>query len=84
MKNATDSEAARSPRRYLSVAEVAAEYGGSVGFWRKAIHQRQVPYFKLGRLVRLSRQDLDVYLASRRVEPARTVLRESNGTEARN
>ena len=56
-------------RPYLSVVEVAREYGGSVAFWRKAVLQRKIPYVKLGRLVRISRADLDSYFTSRRVDP---------------
>jgi len=54
-------------RAYLTVREVAEEYGNSVGFWRKAILERAVPFVKIGRSVRIGRDELQQWLAARRV-----------------
>ena len=55
-------------RKHLTIAEVNAEYGGSIAFWRKAIFEKRIPYVKFGRSVRISRNDLEGWLAARRVE----------------
>ena len=47
----------------------AAEYLGVTERWiRRAVEERRIPFVKLGRLVRFSVEDLDAYVASRRVE----------------
>jgi excisionase family DNA binding protein len=54
-------------RKYLSIQEVVQEYGGSVGFWRKRVLHRQIPFIKAGRSVRIDRDDLERWFAARRV-----------------
>jgi excisionase family DNA binding protein len=49
--------------------EAAAEYlSASPRFIRRLVAERRVPYIKVGRLVRLTPEDLDVYIAAGRVE----------------
>jgi excisionase family DNA binding protein len=63
----TRSEAVRTQKKYLSIPEAAQEYGGSLGFWRKRVFLKQIPYVKAGRSVRLSREDLEAWHAARKV-----------------
>jgi excisionase family DNA binding protein len=57
-------------KKYLSVTEIAAEYGGSVPFWRKRVLSREVPVTRFGRSVKISRADLEAWLDGRRREAA--------------
>ena len=62
-------------RENLLSVEAAAEYlSASPRFIRRLVAERRVPYVKVGRLVRLTTEDLDAFIASVRVEP----LTESN------
>ena len=55
-------------KQFLSVKEaVVAGYPFSESHLKKLIFERQIPYTKVGRNVRLSRVDLDAWLAARRV-----------------
>lgn len=48
----------------------AAEYLGVNPRWiRRAVHERRIPYAKVGRLLRFLPDDLDRYLEERRFEP---------------
>jgi excisionase family DNA binding protein len=56
-------------RKSLLSVEAAAEYlGASPRFVRRLVAERRVPYVKVGRLVRLTAEDLDDYIAAARVE----------------
>jgi hypothetical protein len=63
----TRPEAVQTQKRYLSIPEAVQEYGGSLGFWRKRVFLKQIPYIKAGRSVRLSREDLDAWHAARKI-----------------
>jgi excisionase family DNA binding protein len=57
-------------RENLLSVEAAAEYlSASPRFIRRLVAERRVPYVKVGRLVRLTAEDLDAFIASARVEP---------------
>jgi excisionase family DNA binding protein len=50
--------------------DAAAEYlSASPRFIRRLVAERRVPYVKVGRLVRLTAEDLDDFIAAGRVEP---------------
>ena len=53
----------------LTVDEAAERLGTSTRFIRRLIAERRIAYTKLGRHVRLATRDLDVFVASGRVEP---------------
>ena len=56
-------------RESLLSVEAAAEYlSASPRFIRRLVAERRVPYVKVGRLVRLAPEDLDVFIAAGRVE----------------
>jgi excisionase family DNA binding protein len=55
--------------RLLTVEEAAERLGTSARFIRRLIAERRIAYTKLGRHVRIAARDLDVYVASGRVEP---------------
>jgi hypothetical protein len=57
-------------KKYLNISEVVAEYGNSIGFWRKKIFYRQIPFIKAGRSVKIAREDLDAWHVARRVQLA--------------
>ena len=57
-------------RESLMSMDAAAEYlNASPRLIRRLVAERQVPYVKVGRLVRLTAEDLDDFIAARRVEP---------------
>jgi excisionase family DNA binding protein len=56
---------------YLSVIDAAKETGLSESFWRKAILGKRISYYKIGRLVKIARTDLQPWLESRRVPASR-------------
>jgi excisionase family DNA binding protein len=54
-------------RRFLSVRELAQETGESVAVWRKRVFKRLIPFVRLGRNVRVKRQDFENFCESGRV-----------------
>lgn len=52
---------------FLSVPQLAAETSESQAVWRKHIFRREIRYLKLGRNVRVRREDLEAFLAARQV-----------------
>ena len=67
-ENQRDSVDNSQGKRYLSIPEIAQETGCSVAFWRKAIFPRKIPFVKIGRSVRISREDFETWLQTRRRE----------------
>ncbi len=55
----------------MTVEEAARFLGLSVWTIRRWIFQRRIPYVKLGRAVRIDREDLDALVERARVEPGR-------------
>ena len=53
---------------YLTIEQAADRLGMSARFVRRLVAQRRIPFHKLGRCVRISRDDLDAFAASTRVE----------------
>ncbi|MGE3448708.1 MAG: helix-turn-helix domain-containing protein [Microbacteriaceae bacterium] len=49
----------------------AAELGTSVRHVRALVFERKIDFYKVGRLLRFSRRDIDAYLARNRVEAVR-------------
>ena len=55
-------------KQFLSIKEVVrAGYPFTESHLKKLVFERQIPYTKIGRNVRLARTDLDAWLAARRV-----------------
>jgi excisionase family DNA binding protein len=52
---------------YLSIRDAANETGLSEGFWRKAVFAKRITYYKLGRVVRIARQDLRAWVEAQRI-----------------
>ncbi len=52
-------------QKLLSVSDMARETRESVAVWRKRLLGRQVPFLKLGRNVRVRREDLERWLEAR-------------------
>lgn len=55
---------------YLTVPEAAQYLNTTVRFVRRLVEERRIAFHRLGRHVRLARTDLDVFIATGRVEPA--------------
>ena len=55
---------------YLTVPEAAHYLNTTVRFIRRLIEERRIAFHRLGRHVRLTRKDLDSFIAAGRVEPA--------------
>ena len=56
----------------LSVEEAATELGTPVRFVRRLVHERRIRFHKIGKYVRISRSDLDAFIAAGSVPPFRT------------
>jgi excisionase family DNA binding protein len=54
----------------LNVAQTAERLGTTERHIRELIYRRELPYIKVGRLVRVDTDDLDAWLTSQR-QPAR-------------
>jgi hypothetical protein len=53
----------------LSVPQLAAESNESTAVWRKRIQRRQIAFVKLGRNIRVRREDYARFIALRVVPP---------------
>jgi excisionase family DNA binding protein len=56
-------------RPFLSVSQLAEATGESTAVWRKRILHRLIPFVRLGRNVRVRREDFDDFCAARLVVP---------------
>ncbi|HEY8612998.1 MAG TPA: helix-turn-helix domain-containing protein [Roseomonas sp.] len=52
----------------LDVPAAAARLGVPVSFVRRLVHERRVPFVKVGRLVRFDPADLEAFIAAARTE----------------
>jgi excisionase family DNA binding protein len=57
--------------RLLTVEQVAERLGTSVRFVRRLVFERRIAYVKVGRHVRITARDLDVFIAAGRVDARR-------------
>jgi excisionase family DNA binding protein len=55
-------------KRLLNLREVAALLNVSIHTLRQWVHQRKVPYLKLGKAVRIAPEDLEKFLEENRKE----------------
>ncbi|XVV03696.1 excisionase family DNA-binding protein [Actinosynnema sp. CA-248983] len=55
-------------REYFSVPEAAAYLGTTVRFVRRLVADRRVTFYKVGRLVRFKRADLEAFVQAGKVE----------------
>lgn len=53
----------------LDIIDLASRLGVTERFIRRLIHERRIPYYKVGHLVRFDATDVDHWLALHRVEP---------------
>jgi len=56
------------PNKLMSIPEVAEYLGVKISTIYDWVHCRQIPYHKIGRLVRFRPSDIDAWIASKRVE----------------
>lgn len=63
-------------KRYYRVKEAAIYTGIPVGTLYQMVHWRQIPHIKVGRKVLFDRQELDEFMAKRRVDtnPGKKVI----------
>ena len=54
----------------LTLPEAAVYLNVAERYMRRLVTDRRIPYFKLGRLLRFSAEDLDAFLESSRIEPS--------------
>jgi excisionase family DNA binding protein len=54
---------------HYSVEEAAAYLNTKVRFVRRLISERRITFYKLGRHVRLKREDLEAFVQAGKVEP---------------
>ena len=56
--------------RPLTLPEAAAYLNVAERYMRRLVTDRRLPYFKVGRLLRFSAEDLDAFLEAGRIEPS--------------
>ena len=55
----------------LSVEDVATELGTTVRFVRRLVQERRIRFHKIGKYVRIAKDDLSAFIAEGRVDPDR-------------
>lgn len=65
---ARPEDAARTRKSLISIPELADELGVKVSYVRRLVHERRVPYVKVGRLVRFDPVEVRAWLAEGRVD----------------
>jgi excisionase family DNA binding protein len=68
--------------KWLGIPELAQMLSASEDFIRSQVHQRNVPYYKVGKLIRFDPREITQWLSGLRVEPMFGRFRE-NGAGAR-
>lgn len=56
----------------LNIEELAQRLGITVRHVRRLVAEKRVPYYKVGRLIRFDRDEIAMWLATRRVPGSRT------------
>ena len=59
----------RGHEALIDAEEVAAQLGVTVRFVRRLVHERRIPFHRIGRHVRFDPTDVDAFIAEGRVEP---------------
>jgi excisionase family DNA binding protein len=60
----------------LTVEQVAERLNTPVRFVRRLVAERRIPFTKLGRYVRIRREDVEAFVEAGRVEPMRITWRD--------
>ena len=55
-------------RSMVGIAELAVELGVKVSFVRRLVHERRIPYYKVGRHVRFDPSEVHAWLGDGRVD----------------
>lgn len=53
----------------LSIEQAAAYLNVEIRWMRRAVFERRLPYYKVGRYLRFRRRDLEAFLQDGRVDP---------------
>lgn len=61
------------PVPLLDVRGAAQHMGVTERFMRRLVEERRIPYYKVGKFVRFSEEDLDSFLTSVRILPKKEV-----------
>ncbi|GAA0614261.1 hypothetical protein GCM10010174_34880 [Kutzneria viridogrisea] len=56
-------------KEHFTVQEAAEYMSITVRFVRRLISERRIPFYRVGRLVRLKRSEVDDFIAAGRVDP---------------
>jgi excisionase family DNA binding protein len=70
MKKLSDNLANQAPKEYLSVSDMATEFGIHEMTFYRMIRDKKIPAFKIGSQWRVRRADLDRWLEGRCSLPA--------------
>lgn len=57
-------------KRLLSIAEASTYMGISTRTLHRMIHRRQIPFLRIGRLVKLDSHQLEKWISRRSIQPA--------------
>lgn len=60
---------AETARPLLDVNGLAAYLNVNVGYIRRLVHERRVPFHKIGKFVRFDPDDIDRWVRAQRAEP---------------
>ena len=65
--SAVKTLASTSKKELLTVDDAANEYGQSIFYWRRLIKEKEIPYAKLGKSVRIRRKDIEAFIEDRMI-----------------
>jgi excisionase family DNA binding protein len=65
--------ATSDPTRFLTLQQVVDEYPWITERWlRRAVHEKRIPFYKVGGRLLFNPDELDQWIRDQRVEPATT------------
>jgi excisionase family DNA binding protein len=59
----------RRTRKLIAITQVAERLGVSVRYVRRLVHERRIPFIKLGHLVRFDPDEIDAWIERSRRPP---------------
>lgn len=62
------------PGPLLDIPSAALRMGVTERFMKRLVEERRIPYFKIGKFIRFSEEDLDDFLIAARILPEREVV----------
>lgn len=59
---------AKPSKQLLTLRETATEFGMTESYWRKQVFNRNIPFVKMGKSVRLKRKDIEEFIENNKID----------------